>query len=109
MVKKHVYQLALDAGGTMSDTFLCDEEGRFVLGKALTNHADESLSYAESVQDAASYWNLSSAEVHKTSVVDTYTGTAMLNILLTGSGAKVGLICGKALAALPHLERGLTW
>jgi len=109
MVKKHMYQLALDAGGTMSDTFLCDEAGRFILGKALTNHDDESLSYAESVQDAASYWDLSSAEVHKNGVVDTYTGTSMLNILVTGAGAKVGLICSKALAALPHIERGLTW
>ena len=45
MGKKHVYQLALDAGGTMSDTFLCDEEGRFILGKALTNRDDESSSY----------------------------------------------------------------
>ena len=109
MAKKHVYQLALDAGGTMSDAFLCDEEGRFILGKSLTNPDDESLSYAESVEDATSYWDLSSAEAHKNTAVDTYTGTSMLNILLTGSGAKVGLICSKSLAALPHLERGLTW
>jgi N-methylhydantoinase A len=109
MAKEHVYQLAIDAGGTMSDAFLCDEEGRFILGKALTNPDDESSSYAESVEDAAGNWDLSSAEAHKNSSVDTYTGTSMLNILLTASGAKVGLICSKALAALPHLERGLTW
>ena len=39
--KQRTYLLALDAGGTMTDTFLVDDEGQFVLGKALTDWRDE--------------------------------------------------------------------
>ncbi|MEA2412024.1 MAG: acetone carboxylase, beta subunit, partial [Thermoleophilaceae bacterium] len=34
--------LAIDAGGTMTDTFFVDESGRFVVGKAQTTPEDES-------------------------------------------------------------------
>ena len=103
------YLLALDAGGTMTDTFLVDEEGRFVLGKYLTNKENEAVSYLGSVADAASYWGASSSDVHKMAVSCTYTGTTMLNILLTRRGSKVGLLITRGFAHLPILERALTW
>ena len=34
--------LAIDAGGTMTDTFIVDENGHFVVGKAQTTPQDES-------------------------------------------------------------------
>ena len=34
--------LAIDAGGTMTDTFIVDETGNFVVGKAQTTPEDES-------------------------------------------------------------------
>jgi N-methylhydantoinase A len=85
------YLLALDAGGTMTDTFLVDEAGNFVLGKYLTNKENEAVSYLGSVADAASYLGASSTDIHKRAVSCTYTGTTMLNILLTRRGSKVGL------------------
>jgi N-methylhydantoinase A len=103
------YLLALDAGGTMTDTFLVDEEGRFVLGKHLTNKENEAVSYLGSVADAASYWGASSTDIHKMAVSCTYTGTTMLNILLTRRGSKVGLLITRGFAHLPILERALTW
>jgi len=103
------YLLALDAGGTMTDTFLVDEEGRFVLGKYLTNKENEAVSYLGSVADAASYWGTSSTDIHKRAVSCTYTGTTMLNILLTRRGSKVGLLITRGFAHLPILERALTW
>jgi acetone carboxylase beta subunit len=103
------YLLALDAGGTMTDTFLVDEEGGFVLGKYLTNRENEAVSYLGSVADAASYWGASSTDIHKMAVSCTYTGTTMLNILLTRRGSKVGLLITRGFAHLPILERALTW
>ena len=35
--------LGIDAGGTMTDTFIIDEDGQFVVGKAQTTPEDESL------------------------------------------------------------------
>jgi N-methylhydantoinase A len=103
------YLLALDAGGTMTDTFLVDEEGRFILGKHLTNKENEAVSYLGSVADAASYWGASSTDVHKRVVSCIYTGTTMLNILLTRRGSKVGLLITRGFSQLPIIERGLTW
>jgi len=109
MAKEKKFLVALDAGGTMTDTFLVDEKGGFSLGKALTNRQNESKSYLESVSDAAKYAKLSPQEIHRRAVGITYTGTTMLNILITGRGAKVGLLATKGFQYVPHLERGLTW
>ena len=48
--------LGIDAGGTMTDTFIVDEEGNFEVGKAPTTPQDESVGFLESTQDAISYW-----------------------------------------------------
>ena len=101
--------IALDAGGTMTDTFLVGEQGEFVLGKALTNHSTEALSYGSSVEDAAGYWDMTGREVHEKAISSVYTGTTMLNILLTQSGSKVGLLITRGMRDLPYVERGLTW
>jgi len=103
------YIIALDAGGTMTDTFLIDEQGVFTLGKALTNRANESVSYLASVGNAAARWSLDSAHVHKQAISSTYTGTTMVNIILTQSGSKVGLLITRGFKDMPLLERGLTW
>ena len=103
------FLIALDAGGTMTDTFTVDGEGNFSLGKSLTNHADESISYMESVSDAASSMDLSSGDLHAQALSSTYTGTSMLNALLTQRGSNVGLLITRGFAHLPIMERGLTW
>jgi len=103
------YLIALDAGGTMTDTFAVDEEGNFILGKSLTNHEDESKSYMESVADAAEDWQTTSADLHQKARSSTYTGTTMLNALITQRGSRVGLLITRGFAHLPVIERGLTW
>ncbi len=103
------YVLALDAGGTMTDTFLGDEKGHFVIGKALTSKVDESQSYLDSVRDACSYWGLASTEVHSKADFVLYTGTVMLNVLLTRTGRKVGLLVTRGFEDMHEQERGLTW
>ncbi|MBM3133187.1 MAG: hydantoinase/oxoprolinase family protein, partial [Chloroflexi bacterium] len=81
--QEKAYLIALDAGGTMTDTFAVDREGNFVLGKSLTNRENESKSYIESVADAASFLGMTSSDLHKQAISSTYTGTSMLNALLT--------------------------
>jgi N-methylhydantoinase A len=103
------YQIAQDAGGSMTDTFLVDRDGRFTTGKFLSNHIDEKISYLGSLQDAARRWGLTSAQVHQEAVSSTYTGTAMVNILVTRGGSKVGLLITRGFGDMPIQERGLTW
>ena len=50
--------LAIDAGGTMTDTFIVDDAGQFVVGKAQTTPEDESIGFMRSSEDALGYWDL---------------------------------------------------
>ncbi|GAX90003.1 hydantoinase/oxoprolinase family protein [Effusibacillus lacus] len=103
------YILALDAGGTMTDTILVKPDGSFIVGKSLTNREDEKSSYLESVGDAASYLGLTSSDIHSKCAVSIYAGTGMLNTILTGSGANVGLLVTRGFEHITVMEGGLTW
>jgi acetone carboxylase, beta subunit len=103
------YILALDAGGTMTDTILVLPDGSFKVGKSLTNSDDEAASYLESVEDTVSVMNQTSEEVHRNAAVSIYAGTGMLNTLLTGSGRKAGLLVTKGFEDITIIEGGLTY
>src|SRR5512136_896127 len=104
-----IYIFAQDAGGSMTDCFLIDDEGKFATGKYLTNHANESNSYLGSLEDAAKRWNMTTADIHKRARTSIYTGTTMVNILIALDGSKVGLLLTRGFAHMPIIERGLTW
>ncbi len=93
----------------MTDTFLVDEAGRFSLGKALTNRQDESQSFLSSISDAARAVKLGPHDVKEEAVSIVYTGTTMLNTLLTRTGKKTGLLVTRGYEHIVQMERGLTW
>jgi N-methylhydantoinase A len=101
--------VAIDAGGTMTDCILFREDGTFHVGKALTHRADERKSYRESVADAAGYLDLTSADVHARASTCLYTGTGILNTILTLTGARVGLIVTRGWDHIMIGEGALTW
>lgn len=106
---KKDYILALDAGGTMTDTVLVLPDGSFKVGKSLTNRKNEVASYLESVEDAAKIIGTTSSEIHKHAAVSIYAGTGMLNTLLTGSGRKAGLLVTKGFEDITIIEGGLSY
>ncbi len=84
----HIPQIiAFDAGGTMTDAFIVDENGQFVVGKAQTTPDDESLSVLTSTKDALDYWGMSIQEAVPTMVSGVFSGTSMINRLLSRQGA----------------------
>lgn len=103
------YIIAEDAGGSMTDCFLVDQNGNFSTGKFITHPEDESISYMGSLRDAAGRWDMDSKDIHEKAISSTYTGTSMVNILVTRGGSKVGLLVTRGFAHLPIIERGLTW
>lgn len=103
------YILALDAGGTMTDTILVKGDGSFVVGKSLTNREDEASSYLESVDDAAHLIGTDSKTVHSNCAVSIYAGTGMLNTILTGTGRKIGLLVTRGFEHITVIEGGLTY
>jgi acetone carboxylase, beta subunit len=99
--------LGIDAGGTMTDTFLVAEDGAFALGKAATTPVDESIGFIESAEDAASQWELSSEGVFPDLSVVLYAGTTMLNTLLSRTGKRLGLIITEGFEDSVMMGRGM--
>lgn len=78
--------LAVDAGGTMTDTFVVDERGNFCVGKAQTTPQDESVGLIKSFQDALKMWRLKKEDAFPSLSLCLYSGTTMLNKLLSRQG-----------------------
>ncbi|PMP87844.1 MAG: acetone carboxylase subunit beta, partial [Roseiflexus castenholzii] len=99
--------LAIDAGGTMTDTFIINERGEFVVGKAQTTPHDESIGFLNSARDALHYWGMSVEEAFGAMVSGIYSGTAMLNRLLERKGRKVGVIVTAGMEDYLRMERAI--
>lgn len=107
---KKVVLIGSDAGGTMTDMILVDNTGDFVVGKASSTHTDESIGFINSIKDALENWEIDWEKDTRnilpgvTSAV--YSGTTMLNTLLTRTGKKVGVIITKGFEDTLLHERG---
>jgi N-methylhydantoinase A len=100
--------LGIDAGGTMTDTFIVDENGNFVIGKAATTPWDESIGFIESVEDALSYaGGVDVRSLFGDLEVTLYSGTTMLNTLLSRTGQRLGLLITKGFEDSLLQGRGL--
>jgi len=99
--------LAIDAGGTMTDTFIVDERGSFVVGKAQTTPEDESIGFIASARDALGQWGSTPEEGFPAIVSGIYSGTAMLNRLLQRQGLRIGCIVNAGHEDYLRLERGV--
>jgi acetone carboxylase beta subunit len=99
--------MAIDAGGTMTDNFVIDDRGEFVVGKAQTTPADESIGFFNSIQDALHYWDMDAREALPNILSGVYSGTAMINRLLQRKGNRVGLLVSAGMEDALLLERGV--
>jgi len=99
--------LAIDAGGTMTDTFIVDGEGGFVVGKAQTTPQDESVGLMSSAEDAMRQWDSTPEEGFPRIRSAVFSGTAMLNRLLTRTGRRVGALVTAGQEDSLQMERGI--
>ncbi len=99
--------LGIDAGGTMTDTFLIAGDGSFVVGKAQSTPEDESIGFFNSAVDGLAYWGLSPEQGFPAIVTGIFSGTAMLNRLLERKGRRVGLIVTAGMEDCLRMERAV--
>jgi N-methylhydantoinase A/acetone carboxylase beta subunit len=99
--------LAIDAGGTMTDTFIVDEDGHFVVGKAQSTPDDESRGLMDSAEDALRQWDSTPEEGFPHIASAVFSGTAMLNRLLGRQGLDVGVIVTAGQEDVLLMERGI--
>lgn len=99
--------LGIDAGGTMTDTFLISDKGEFVVGKAQTTPQDESIGFINCARDAMRYWGLSVEQGFPQLRTGIYSGTAMLNRLLERKGRRIGVIVSGGMEDYLRMERAI--
>jgi acetone carboxylase beta subunit len=99
--------LSIDAGGTMTDTFLIDRDGKFTVGKAKTTPDDESRGFLNSSQDALDDWELGVDDGFPDLLSTVYSGTAMLNRLVEReSEVEVGILTTGGMEDTLRMGRG---
>jgi N-methylhydantoinase A/acetone carboxylase beta subunit len=91
----------------MTDTFIVDEHGAFVVGKAQTTPEDESVGFIASARDALGQWDSTPETGFSAIVSGIYSGTAMLNRLLQRQGLRIGCIVNAGHEDYLRLERGI--
>jgi acetone carboxylase, beta subunit len=99
--------LAIDTGGTMTDAFIVDSSGQFVIGKRQTTPEDESAGLMHSAEDALRQWGASPGEGFPDIRSAVFSGTAMLNRLLSRKGLKVGALVTAGQEDVLEMERGI--
>ncbi|WFP79206.1 hydantoinase/oxoprolinase family protein [Mesorhizobium sp. WSM4906] len=91
----------------MTDTILVDQDGHFKIGKSATTPKNEAEGFLASAEDAADAWGISLQDLFSGVNVVLYSGTGMLNTLLSRTGRKLGLITTKGLEDMILMGRGL--
>lgn len=92
----------------MTDALLVDEDGDFVVGKALSTPSDESAGVLNSFSDGLKQWGVSLEDGAAGLQATVYSGTAMLNRILTRQGeGPIGLITTAGFEDTLRMERGI--
>ncbi len=91
----------------MTDTFIVDSAGSFVVGKAQTTPEDEAAGFMESARDALEQWDSTPEEAFGRIASGIYSGTAMLNRLLSRTGRRIGAIVTAGNEDYLRIERGI--
>jgi acetone carboxylase beta subunit len=107
MAERNPRVLAIDAGGTMTDTFVVDAAGEFVVGKAQTTPEDESAGFMRSAEDALAQWGSTPETAFPKIASGIFSGTAMINRLLSRQGRKVGVIVSAGQEDYLRIERAI--
>jgi N-methylhydantoinase A len=84
--------IGVDTGGTFTDAVVIGADGGMCVGKALTTHGQLIEGVLESIGRAAASIGLSRATLLAGTEILSHGTTVGLNALLTGTGARVGLL-----------------
>lgn len=108
--KRKIQLIGSDSGGTMTDTFIVDDKGDFVIGKAPTTNQNLAIGFWDSLSQGAGYWQIDWSKDSKNILPQAetcvYSGTTIINTFITGTGRRLGLICTKGMEDVLLQERG---
>jgi N-methylhydantoinase A len=95
-----------DVGGTFTDSFVVDDRGDFVVGKAPSTPADISQGFFASLDNARDQLGIDLGAFYSSLKVIGYGATTVLNAVLTRRGGSPGMLITKGFEDLLLMERG---
>jgi N-methylhydantoinase A len=101
-----MYKVGIDTGGTFTDLVLFDQEGNIRTFKAPTTPQDFSLGVMSCLEGAAGELGMDFRRFLEQVDIIAHGTTVATNVVLTGSGAKVGLITTKGCRDILEIRRG---
>ncbi|MEO5838444.1 MAG: hydantoinase B/oxoprolinase family protein [Acidimicrobiales bacterium] len=101
-----MYRIGVDTGGTFTDTVILAPGGRVGVGKALSTKHDLSQGILDSIDRAASTLGISGPSAIADAELIAHATTTGINALLTGTGARVGLLTTAGFEATVPIAKG---
>lgn len=98
-------RIGVDIGGTFTDCVVIDEKGILNTFKELSTPQDQSIGLYNVIKKAAEFYGLTLEGFLKSAEVFVHGTTVATNTLLTGTGAKTGLICTKGFRDTIEMRR----
>ncbi len=86
------YYIGVDTGGTFTDCVVMDAEGSLTVGKAPSTPKNFAEGIVDSVASAAGALEMSTQQLLQNTALFTHASTTATNALITGRGARTGLI-----------------
>jgi len=100
-------RVCVDVGGTFTDCLVMDETGLLQKFKASTTPSDPSKGFMDAMKKAAKHYGITVNEFLSQIEVLVHGTTLATNILLTGRGAKVGMLTTKNFRDIIELRRAM--
>jgi len=100
-------KVGIDVGGTFTDFLVTDEDGEIQVGKVLSTPEDPSIGLLRGLEELAGERRQSLSEFAGTITTIVHGTTVTTNVVLTGTGAKTGLITNEGLRDALEMRRGI--
>lgn len=101
-----MFKVCIDVGGTFTDCLVLDEAGKFTEFKTPTTPEDASLGVINALAKAARFYGQTLQEFASKVYLLVHGTTLATNALLTGKGARVGMITTKGFRDVMEIRRG---
>src|SRR5450631_1068914 len=100
-------RVCVDVGGTFTDCLVMDETGLLQKFKSSTTPSDPSIGFMDAMRKAARHYQVSVTEFLGQVDVLVHGTTLATNILLTGRGAKAGMLTTEGFRDSIEIRRGI--
>ena len=100
-------RVCIDVGGTFTDCLVLDESGQLTKFKAATTPRDPSDGFIDSLEKAARHYRIDLKRFLGTVDILIHGTTLATNTLITGRGARTGMLTTNNFRDVLELRRGI--